>query len=89
MSDLRPEDFGETPTLELRVYRRGVLVHRELCASEAEAAALVEVWEEEPGTECEVDDLSATRHDLEAREVDRDDADEYATVPETGTQPRS
>lgn len=60
MSEPRPAEFGETPTLEMRAYRNGELVHRELCASEAEAAALVEAWEEEPGTECEVDDLSTT-----------------------------
>ena len=28
MSDLRPEDFGETPTLEVRAYREGKLVER-------------------------------------------------------------
>ena len=42
MSELRPEDPGETPTLEVCVYRNGVLVHRELCESEADAAAATE-----------------------------------------------
>jgi hypothetical protein len=87
MSDPRPADFGATATLEMRVYRHGVLVHRELCESEAEAAALAEAWEEEPGTECEVDDLSAPRHDVEALEIDRDDVEEYPTTPEGGVAP--
>ena len=84
MSEPRAAEFGETPTLEMRAYRRGELVHRELCASEAEAAALVEAWEEEPGIECEIDDLSVPRHDVEAREIDRDGAEEYPTVPAAG-----
>lgn len=90
MSDLRPADIGETPTLELRVYRHGEMVHRQLCVTEAEAAAVVEAWEEEPGTACEVDDLSGPRHDLEAREIDRDDAEEYPTVADAAeTEHRS
>lgn len=90
MSELRPADFGEPPTLEVRVYRDGVLLQRELCESEADAAAVVEAWEEEPGIECEVDDLAAPRHDVEVLEIERDDVDEHPTVPETGarTEPR-
>lgn len=52
---------GETPTIEVRIYRDGRLIRRELCESEGEAALVVEHWDEVAGTECEVDDLSA-RH---------------------------
>ena len=82
MSDLRPQDFGETPTLEARAYRDGVLVHRELCESEADAAAFVEAWDEEPGIECEVDDLSVRSHGVERFEVEPTDADDYPTAAE-------
>ena len=84
MSDLRPEDLGETPTLEVRVYRNDALLHRELCETEADAAAVVEAWEEEPGIECEVDDLSTRRHDAEDLEVEPTDAEAYPTAAEAG-----
>jgi hypothetical protein len=51
----------ETPTVEVRVYRDGRLVHRELCESDDDAALVVEEWNEIEGTEFEVDDLSS-RH---------------------------
>lgn len=85
MSDLRPEDFGETPTLEARAYREGVLVHSELCESEPDAAAFVELWEQEPGTECEVDDLSVRSDDVDAFDVEPADDDGYPTVAEIVT----
>lgn len=49
----------ETPTVEVRVYRDGRLMHRELCESDEDAALVVEEWNEIEGTECEVDDLSS------------------------------
>jgi hypothetical protein len=79
MSDLRPEDLVETPTLEVRAYRDGVLMRRELCESEEDAAAFVDAWEQEPGIRCEVDDLSLRSHDTESFEVEPTDADEYPT----------
>lgn len=48
----------ETPTVEVRVYRHGDLVHRELCESEEQAALVIEEWSELDGVRCEVDDLS-------------------------------
>ena len=60
MSEMFEEREG-TPTVEVRVYRDGALVHRELCESEEESAALVEQWAEQEGVECEIDDLSV-RH---------------------------
>lgn len=61
MSDLF-EARDETPTVEVRVYRHGELVHRELCESEEQAALVIEEWSELDGIECEVDDLSV-RHE--------------------------
>ncbi|MCZ7527210.1 MAG: hypothetical protein M5U14_13015 [Acidimicrobiia bacterium] len=58
MSDLSSADFGETPTIEVTVYRHGEVIHRELVESEEAAAEVVERWTEEPGVECSVDDLS-------------------------------
>jgi len=51
----------ETPTIEVRVFQNGRLVHQELCESEEQAALVVEAWSELEGVACEVDDLS-TRH---------------------------
>ncbi len=86
MSDVRPEDLGETPILEARAYRDGALVARELCESEEDAAAFVETWEQEPGIECEVDDLSVPSHDTEVFEVEPTDLDAYP--PDTTTPTR-
>lgn len=55
------EERGETPAIEVRVWRHGKLVHRELCESEDQAALVVESWTELDGVECEVDDLTV-RH---------------------------
>ena len=70
---------------EGRAYRDGVLVSRELCESEEDAAAFVETREQEPGIECEVDDLSVRSHNVEVFEVEPTDVDEYPTVAERGT----
>jgi hypothetical protein len=49
----------ETPTIEVRVYRDGSLVQRELCESAVEAAAVVDSWSEVEGVICQVDDTSS------------------------------
>ena len=93
MSDLRQEDFGVTPTLEVRVYRDGVLVQRVLCETEEDAVATVEAAEEELGVECEVDDLSAPYHDVDHLDVERTDipdfGEEYPTAAESSAGPES
>ena len=58
MTEVRPQDVGETPTIEVRIYRRGELIHREFCDSEEQAALAVAEWEDVEDVECEVDDLS-------------------------------
>ena len=58
MDDMRLEESGETPTIEVRVYRDNKLERVELCESEEAAATVVEAWAEVDGVECEVDDLS-------------------------------
>lgn len=70
MGEVRPEELGETPTLEVLVYRNGELIHREFCESEDEAADVVATWEESPGVECVVDDVSGHQHGLESFEVE-------------------
>lgn len=57
MSD-RLDERDEVPTVEVRVFRHGELVHQELCESEEQAALVVEEWAELDGVTCEVDDLS-------------------------------
>jgi hypothetical protein len=57
MTDLFQER-DETPTVEVRVFRHGELVHTELCESDEQAALVVEEWAELDGVDCEVDDLS-------------------------------
>jgi hypothetical protein len=58
MTQPLPQELGESPTVEVRVYRHGELTHRQLCESVEEAAAVVDTWRELEGVECEVDDLS-------------------------------
>jgi hypothetical protein len=55
------EERDEAPTIEVRVFRHGTMVHRELCETEEQAALVVDSWSELDGVECEVDDLSV-RH---------------------------
>ncbi len=92
MSDVF-EQRDEVPTIEVRVFRHGDLVHRELCESEEQASLVVDEWAEQEGIECEVDDLSV-RHrpgdilepelaelheedEADQREIDRRAGDEY------------
>ena len=64
MTDDRAEDreavevWGESPTVEVAVYRHGELVRRVLCDDADAAADVVREWEEFDGVECLVDDLS-------------------------------
>jgi hypothetical protein len=58
MSDESSPERDEAPTVEVRVFRHGTLVHRELVESEEQAAAVVDEWAELDGVQCEVDDLS-------------------------------
>ena len=79
MSDSLERQSDETPTVEVRIYRDGRLVQRELCESEEDAALVVEKWSEIEGTEFEVDDLSSPHQpdqilDLEPPEPAEDEA---------------
>ena len=58
MSDIRPVDADETGAIEVCVYRDTKLIHRQLCESAEQAAAVVEAWEQDAGVECDVHDLS-------------------------------
>lgn len=58
MSEDTSVDPWDTPRIEVRVYRHGELVQRELCDSEEEAARVVDGWSEHSEVTCEVDDLT-------------------------------
>ena len=89
MSERRPADFGESPTLEVRAYREGKLLERAFCETEQEAADVVAAWEELEAVECVVDDLSAETEDVGSRELERDAGDDYPSLPEAGGAPGS
>lgn len=74
-----------TPTLEVRVLRDGIVVHRELCESGADASVVVQTWSDVEGVAVEVVDLTRDKEPsgvLEPRpwEVDADDAGEQSTT---------
>ncbi len=62
MSDESLSERDEVPTAEVRVFRHGTLVHRELVESEEQAALVIDEWAELDGVQCEVDDLSIRHH---------------------------
>lgn len=69
----------DTPSIEVRVYRDGNLVQRELCENDVDAAAVVDAWSEVEGVVCQVVDPStgsapASVLDPRPWEVDPDDA---------------
>ncbi|MGZ4690561.1 MAG: hypothetical protein ACXVKA_07480 [Acidimicrobiia bacterium] len=53
-----PDELGETPTIEVTVFRDGQVIHRELCQTDEEATAVAEHWSETGAVECQIDDLS-------------------------------
>ena len=73
------------PTLEVRIYRDGALVQRELCESDEEANDVVDAWSEVEGIRFEIEDLTRSSTpagvlDPRPWEVDADDAT-YETDP--------
>jgi hypothetical protein len=90
MSELSIEERGEIPVIEVRVFRHGALVHRELCESEEQAALVVDDWAELDGVVCEVDDLTV-RHgpdDILAPEPAELDEDDYPVQVEVDSRLR-
>lgn len=73
------EEREERPSVEVRVFRYGELVHQVRCESAEEAASVVEHWSELDGIECEVEDLSAhhRRGDVLEPEPATPEEDEY------------
>jgi len=51
-------DVGDAPTIEVRVFRHGELVHRALCESEEQAKLVSDQWAELEGVQVQVDDLT-------------------------------
>jgi hypothetical protein len=70
MSDESMSERDEAPTIEVRVFRHGTLVHQELVESEEQAALVVDEWAELDGVQCEVDDLSIRHHPGEILETE-------------------
>lgn len=68
MTEPLPQELGESRTVEVRVYRHGVLTHRQLCESVEEADAVVDAWSELQGVEFEFDDLSVKHNPEEILE---------------------
>lgn len=84
MDEVSFEEREERPTIEVRVWRHGTLLRRELCESEEQAALVVESWSELEGVVCEVDDLTV-RHqpgDIAGPEPPEVREEEYAEAVE-------
>jgi hypothetical protein len=58
-TDVHPGD--QEMTIEVRVYRDGGLVHRELCGSMEQAWLVIDDWAEMGGVSCEVGDMLVRR----------------------------
>jgi len=58
MSVLAEGAGWDTPCTEVRIYRRGELVQREMCESDAEVEQVLAAWSEIEDVTCQVDDLS-------------------------------
>ncbi len=63
MTDSHLQDPSDAPITEVVVLRHGVEIHRQSCESEQEAADIIAHWEEQPGVECEVVDLTTGREE--------------------------
>jgi hypothetical protein len=81
MPDVSPEYGTETPNVEVRVYRHGRLVAKELCEDGDRVADVLDAWAEVDGVECEVDDLSARHHAGDILEPESDEIDVEAGYP--------
>jgi hypothetical protein len=88
MTEVRPRDVGETPTIEVRVYRSGELIHRELCESDEQATLAVEEWDDIGDVECEVNDLSPPHRGPEpvVREPAASPWEDYPRATESPTE---
>lgn len=86
----QPEGTGwDTPTIEVRVYRGGELVQRELCESETEVGQVLAAWAEIEDVTCQVDDLSYHHRPgdvLEPEPAVLGDEDDPRDVPEGSDQ---
>ena len=82
-----PDELGETPTIEVTVFRDGQVIHRELCETDEEATAVAEQWSETGEVECQIDDLSVHHRAsdvLEPSESELSDDDGRRTSPDDG-----
>ncbi|MDH3299451.1 MAG: hypothetical protein OES24_02990 [Acidimicrobiia bacterium] len=61
--DPHVQDPGSAPITEVVVVRNGVEILRQPCESEQEAADIIAHWEEQPGVECAVVDLTTGREE--------------------------
>jgi hypothetical protein len=63
MKEFTAAELGRTPTIEVTVFRHGVVIERELCESERDARAAVARWSEIEGVTCQVDDLAVAHRE--------------------------
>lgn len=66
----------EVPTLDVRVVRDGVIVHRELCETTEQASALAKQWGDIEDTTIEIVDLVAPDPSAAADEIELYDDDQ-------------
>jgi len=67
------EETADSPSVEVRIWRNGELIQRELAESAEAAQDIVDAWSEIEGVECEVDDLSVTHRADEILEPSAED----------------
>jgi hypothetical protein len=79
---------GEAPALKVVVYRRGDVIHRELCESADAAAEIVERWSEIDGVECTVDGISVEHRAGQILEAAPEEAVEETYPHTTRSEPR-
>jgi hypothetical protein len=66
---MRIDQPPEQGSVEVRIFRHGALIDREVCESVEEASDVVDAWAQAGADiECEVDDLSYDHHQGEIEE---------------------
>lgn len=79
--DAHVQDPGSAPITEVVVFRNGEEIFRQPCESEQEAADIIAYWEEQPGVECAVVDLTTGRDEGAADIAWTDPAIDYPAEP--------
>ena len=75
------ESGNQSPEVEVVVWRKGEVVHREFCDTEEDAASLIERWTELAHAEAWVDDLTIRHGGDDILAAEPPGADLSATYP--------